>query len=119
MARGVHRYPPHPRLIFVQRRGTPVTADVVRALLAWPLMVALVTTFGTTSFVLISAGERGFDLRAAAASLLTLWRLLAAVIFLVSPLVLLNVAADMAGVSWTSAVGFVPQVLAETHAGRV
>jgi putative copper resistance protein D len=48
-----------------------------------------------------------------------LWRVLAAVIFLASPLVLLNVTADMAGVSWTSAVALVPEVLAETHAGRV
>jgi copper resistance protein D len=96
-----------------------VTADVARALLVWPLVVSFVTIFGTASFVLFSAKERVFDLRAAAASLLTLWRLLAALIFLMSPLVLLNVTADMAGVSWTSAVGFVPQVLTETHAGRV
>jgi len=96
-----------------------VTADVDRALLVWPLVASLVTTFGTTGFVLLSAGERVFDLRAAAASLLTLWRFLAAVIFLVSPLVLLNVTADMAGVSWISALDFVPEVLAETHAGRL
>jgi putative copper resistance protein D len=96
-----------------------VTADLDRALLVWPLVVALVSAFGTAGFVLLSAGERVFDLRAAAASLLTLWRVLAVVIFLLSPLVVLNVTADMAGVSWTSAVGFVPQVLAETHAGHV
>jgi putative copper resistance protein D len=82
-------------------------------------MVSLVATFGTASFVLLSAGERVFDFRAVAPSLLTLWRVLVAVIFLLSPLVLLNITADMAGVSWTSAVDFVPQVLAETHAGRV
>ncbi len=96
-----------------------MTADLDRALLGWPLVVSLVIIFGTTGFVLLSARERVFDLRAAAASLLTLWRLLTAVTLLVSPLVLLKVTADMAGISWTSAVGFVPQVLAETHAGRV
>lgn len=95
-----------------------MTADVERALLVWPLVVSLVTIFGTASFVLLS-GERISDFRAVAPSLLTLWRALAAVIFLLSPLVLLNITADMAGVSWTSAVGFAPQVLAETHAGRV
>jgi putative copper resistance protein D len=96
-----------------------VTADLYRALLVWPLAVALLTTFGTAGFVLLSTRDGAFDLGAAAASLLTLWRLLAAVIFLVSPLVLLNVTADMAGVSWRGAVGLLPQVLAETHAGRV
>ncbi len=96
-----------------------MTADVDRALLAWPLVVSLIATFGTASFVLLLAGERVFDLQAAAASLATLWRLLAVVIFLISPLVLLNLTADMAGVSWTSAVGFLPEVLAKTHAGRV
>jgi putative copper export protein len=96
-----------------------MTADVGRALLGWPLVVSLVTTFGTAGFVLLSARERIFDLRAAAASLLTLWRVLTAVTFLVSLLVLLKVTADMADVSWMSAVRFVPQVLVETHAGRV
>jgi putative copper resistance protein D len=47
------------------------------------------------------------------------WNFLAAVIVLTAPLVLLNMTADMAGVPWTSAVGFLPQVLAETHAGQI
>jgi copper resistance protein D len=41
------------------------------------------------------------------------------VAFLASPLVLLNLTADMGGVSWTSAVGLLPEVLTETHAGHV
>jgi putative copper resistance protein D len=96
-----------------------VTPDVYRALLVWPLVLSLVAIFGTASFMLLSAGERVFDFWSAATSMLNLWRVLAAVIFLLSPLVLLNITADMAGVSWASAVGFVPQVLEETHAGRV
>src|SRR5712691_10846160 len=120
MGRGVHRYPSHSRLIFFHRRGAAlVTPDVYRALLVWPLVLSLVAIFGTANFMLLSAGERVFDFRSAATSLLNLWRVLAAVIFLLSPLVLLNITADMAGVSWASAVGFVPQVLEETHAGRV
>ena len=78
-----------------------------------------VTIFGTAGFILLLARERAFDLRAAAASLVTPWRLLAAVIFLVSPLVLLSVTADMASVSWSGAVPLVPEVLAETHAGNI
>ena len=96
-----------------------MTADLDRALLGWPLVVSLITTFGTAGFVLLSAGERVFDLRAAAASLLTLWRVVAAVVFLASLLMFLNVTADMGGVSWTSAVALVPEVLTETHAGHV
>jgi len=96
-----------------------VTADVGRALLVWPLVASLVATFGTASFVLLSVRERPFDARAVAPLLDTLWRLLAAVIFLLSPLVLLNVTADMAAVSWTRALGLVPQMLTGTHAGRV
>ena len=83
MACCVHRHPSHPRIIFVHGRdGALVMADLDRALLGWPLVVSLITTFGTAGFVLLSAGERVFDLRAAAASLLTLWRVVAAVVFL-------------------------------------
>jgi putative copper resistance protein D len=96
-----------------------VTADLTRALLAWPLAVSLVVTFGTTGFVLLSAVDRIFDLQATTASLVGLWQFLAAVVFLVSPLVLLNMTADMAGDSWIQAVSLMPQVLAETHAGHV
>jgi copper resistance protein D len=96
-----------------------VKADLDRALLAWPLVLSLITIFGTAGFVLLSAGDRVFDVRAAAAFLLRLWRVLAAVVFFASPLVLLNVTADMGGVSWTNAVSLVPEVLTETHAGRV
>ena len=96
-----------------------MTAELDRALLGWPLIASLVTIFGTAGFILLLARERAFDLRAAAASLVTPWRLLAAVIFLVSPLVLLSVTADMASVSWSGAVPLVPEVLAETHAGHI
>jgi putative copper resistance protein D len=58
-------------------------------------------------------------MRANSVSLLTLWRLFAGVILLLSPLMLLGITADMAGVSWISSLGFVPEVLTETHAGRV
>jgi putative copper resistance protein D len=96
-----------------------VTADVSRALLAWPLIGSLLTIFGTAGFVLLSPGEQVFDFRAAAATLLPLWRILASVVLLASVLMLLDVTADMASVSWTSAVTLVPEVLRETHAGHV
>jgi hypothetical protein len=71
MARGVHRYPSHPRVLFIHSREAKfVTADVSRALLAWPLIGSLLTIFGTAGFVLLSPGEQVFDFRAAAATLL-------------------------------------------------
>src|ERR1700757_4148602 len=103
MARGVHRYPSHPRVLFIHSREAKfVTADVSRALFTWPLIGSLLTIFGTACFVLLSPGEQVFDFRAAAASLLPLWRILASVVLLASVLMLLNVTADMASVSWTS-----------------
>lgn len=96
-----------------------MTPDVDRALLAWPLMASLITIFGTAGFVLLSTGQRAFGFRAAAACLLLLWRVLAPVVFLASLLVFLNLTSDMAGVSWTSAIDLVPEVLTETHAGHV
>jgi putative copper resistance protein D len=95
-----------------------VTADVGRALLAWPLAVSLITILGTAGFLLLPSDECVFDLQAAA-SLLSLWRVLAAIVLPTSLLVLLNITADMGSVSWTSAVVLVPEVLTETHAGHV
>jgi len=92
---------------------------VERALLEWPLVVATIVIFGTTAFVLLSTGSGRDDLPAVVACVLPIWRLLAVVALLVSPFVLLNVTAEMATVSWTGAVPFVPEVLAQTHAGRV
>jgi putative copper export protein len=96
-----------------------MNADGWRALLAWPLVASVVATFGTAGFVLLSADDQLFDVRAAAGELLSLWRLLTAVLLVVLPLLLLDITADMAGVSWISAVKLAPQVLTETHAGRI
>jgi putative copper resistance protein D len=92
---------------------------VDRALLEWPLVVATVVTFGTAAFVLLSAGSGRDDLSAVMACALPIWRLLAVVTVLVSPFILVNVTADMATVSWAGALPLVPEVLAQTHAGRV
>jgi putative copper resistance protein D len=92
---------------------------VDRALLEWPLVVATIVTFGTVAFVLLSTGNRRDDLPAVVACVLPIWRLLAVVTFLISPFVLLDVTAEMATVSWTRALPLVPEVLAQTHAGRI
>jgi hypothetical protein len=88
-------------------------------LLEWPLVVATIVTFGTTAFVLLSTGSGHDDLPAVLGCVLPIWRLLAVVTCLVSPFALLNVTAEMATVSLTGALPLVPEVLAQTHAGRV
>ncbi len=92
---------------------------VDRTLLAWPLVVTTVVIFGTAAFVLLSTGGGRYDLTVVVPPLLSVWRLFALVTCLVSPFVLLDVTAEMATVSWAGALPLVPEVLAETHAGRV
>ncbi len=94
-----------------------MTADVDRTLLAWPLIASLIAVFGTSGFLVVSADER-FD-QPVAAALVRSWRVFALVVFPASILVLVNITADMASVSWASAAALVPQVLTETHAGHV
>jgi copper resistance protein D len=90
-----------------------------RALLEWPLMFASAATFGTAAFVLAVRGFDGCPAGSTIAALLPAWRLMAIVIFLVSPLVLLNLTAEMSGVTWRAAVPFVPEVMTQTHSGEV
>jgi len=96
-----------------------MTADLDRALLAWPLEVSLITTFGTAGFMLLATGGRVLDYPLTPGRLLLLWRVLAGVTFLAALLVLLNLTADMGGVSWRRAVALVAEVVTETHAGHV
>ena len=46
-------------------------------------------------------------------------RALAVVALLVSPLILLNLTAEMAAVSWREAISLIPAVITDTHVGRV
>jgi putative copper resistance protein D len=90
-----------------------------RALLEWPLVVATVVTFGTAAFVVLSWRDEPDEVSVNAAHLLPIWRVLSVVAVVVSPLVLLDMTAEMAGVSWKGALPLVPEVLTQTHAGRV
>jgi putative copper resistance protein D len=95
-----------------------VTLD--RALLDWPITLAATVIFGTALFLLIlPVAEDSGDLAAMADSLLPLWRILSVATVVVSPLALVNITAEMATVSWRAALPLLPEVLTETHAGRV
>ena len=90
-----------------------------RALLEWPLVLASAATFGTATFVLAIRGLDGCPAGSTVAALLPAWRLMAIAIFFVSPIMLLRLTAEMAGVSWREALPFVPNVLTQTHSGEV
>jgi putative copper export protein len=88
-----------------------------RAIVAWPLLVAEILIFGTTAFALLLAPEPSSE--GIASALTPLWRWLALVAALLSPLVLLVGTANMADVSLRAAIPFLPQVVHETHFGHV
>ena len=88
-----------------------------RAIVAWPLLVAEILIFGTTAFALLLAPEPQSE--GIASALTPLWRGLALLAALVSPLALLVGTANMADVSLRAAVPFLAQVARETHFGHV
>ncbi len=88
-----------------------------RAIVAWPLLVAETLIFGTTAFALLLAPAP--QSKGIASALTPLWRGLALLAALLSPLALLVGTANMADVSLRAAISFLPQVLRETHFGHV
>jgi putative copper export protein len=90
-----------------------------RALLEWPLVFASAATFGTATFVLAVRGFDGCPADSTIAALLPAWRLMAIAIFFGSPIVVLNLTAEMSGASWREAVRLVPEVMSHTHSGEV
>jgi putative copper resistance protein D len=88
-----------------------------RAIVAWPLLVAEILIFGTTAFALLLAPEPQSE--GIASALTPLWRGLALLAALLSPLALLVGTANMADVSPRAAVPFLAQVVRETHFGHV
>ncbi len=90
-----------------------------RALLEWPLVFAVLTVFGTVAFALFFAPSGDLHGEAIVIVLSPLWRVLAVIALLISPLVLLDITAEMAAVSWWEAIPLMPAVMADTHVGRV
>jgi copper resistance protein D len=90
-----------------------------RALLEWPLVLAVLTVFGTVAFALFFAPSGDSHGEAVVLAFSPLWRVLAGVALLISPLVLLDITAEMAAVSWREALPLMPAVMTDTHVGRV
>jgi putative copper resistance protein D len=81
------------------------------------LLVAEILIFGTTAFALLLAPEPQSE--GIASALTPLWRGLALLAALLSPLVLLVGTANMGDVSLRAAIPLLPQVVRETHFGHV
>lgn len=86
-----------------------------RAILVWPVLVAQLLIFGTAAFALLFApipiGEYERDPK-------LLWRGLAILNLVMSPMLFMQIASGMAGASWVEVLPFVPRILRETMAGR-
>ncbi|HEV8712189.1 MAG TPA: CopD family protein [Candidatus Binatia bacterium] len=89
------------------------------ALLEWPLVITVITVFGTVAFALFVAPSGDADGGAVVRALSPLWRVLAVAAVLLAPLVLLDTTAEMAAVSWREAIPLMPAVMTGTYAGRV
>lgn len=87
-----------------------------RALLMWPLLIAQTAIFGTAGFVAVAPGGQT---RTVVGAMLPAWRALALVAVIFSPLFLLVTAANMAAVPISAAPPLLPEVIRETHFGRI
>lgn len=88
-----------------------------RALVAWPMLTAEVTMFGTAVFALLLAPAQEFD--ALADALTPLWRALSLLALFCAPLALLISVANMGDVSLRAAIAYLPEVIRETHFGHI
>jgi putative copper resistance protein D len=89
------------------------------ALFEWPLLISTMTIFGTAAFALAVAPAGSPAGEEAKRRVAQLARWLAVISVAVSPFAFANTVAEMAGVPMRAAVALMPEVLHETHAGRL
>lgn len=90
-----------------------------QALVAWPILMTQLFAFGTAAFTLIIAPPDPHARRKLEIALAPWWRGLSLALVILSPLGLLVEASNMAGVSLGKALALLPEVLSETHVGRM
>jgi putative copper export protein len=89
------------------------------AIFTWPVLVAQLAIFGTATFALIFAPVAILKADGSSDPIVKLWRGLAILNLLMSPLVFIQMAADMAQLTWIQTLPFLQEITAETHAGRL
>ena len=113
----LHRYASYQR--FVHFLSGERRIVIPQPVFAWPLVTSQVLIFGTTAFALVAApshtaaGDRSVRIMA------SLWRVLALVVLVMSPLRLLSVGAGMADSTLREVIPMMPQIMRQTFAGRV
>lgn len=86
------------------------------AIFTWPVLIAQLVIFGTAAFALMFAPLVPGDY---AGDPIMLWRGLAILNLVMSPMVFMEMASGMAQASWMEVLPLVPQILRETFAGRI
>lgn len=89
------------------------------AILTWPLLVSQLAIFGTAAFALMLAPATIDDGRHSSPSFIAIWRALAVVIVIISPMLFIAMASGMAQITWTQVPPLIPQIVRETYAGRL
>ncbi len=92
---------------------------IPQPILAWPLVGSQVLIFGTAAFALVAAPRDVASGEVSSRGMARLWRILAVIILVMSPLRLLSVAAGMADSTFREVMPVMPQIMRETFAGRV
>ena len=92
---------------------------IPQPIFAWPLVGSQVLIFGTTAFSLFAAPRDVVAGDVSKRSLVVLWRVLALIVLIMSPLRLLSIGAGMADSTFREVLPSMPQIMRETFAGRV
>lgn len=88
------------------------------AIFIWPVLTAQLLIFGTAAFALIFAPVTHEGSRPPSDALIALWRALAILNLLMSPLAFMEIASGMAQMSWLQVLPLLPEIMRETVAGR-
>src|SRR5271167_4088641 len=113
----LYRYPSHQRFVPLHGRKRGVVSP--QPIFAWPLVGSQLLIFGTTAFALAAAPREIAADAQWGRSMASLWRALALIVLVMSPLRLLSIAAGMAESTLRDAIPLLPEVMRETFAGRV
>ena len=92
---------------------------IPQPIFAWPLVGSQLLIFGTTAFALFAAPRDVVAADVSSQSMVVLWRALALIVLVISPLRLLSVGAGMADSTFREVLPSMPQIMRETFAGRV
>lgn len=95
---------------------TPIGAN---ALAQWPIVAAQAILFGTSAFELVLAPHDPRARSPLVRELAPFWIGLAVVLLLAAPIALLAEVSAMAAAPWRAALAYVPEVVRETHGGRL